>query len=119
MEEKLISLKTAKLAKEKGFDIECTFFFNAGSGWKLQEDNILRQCSDEAIIECPTQSLLQKWIRDIHEIDITVSLVGNGYGFYIHNKRQYTNKGESYGISGNTYEEALEQGLFQALNLIN
>ena len=61
---------------------------------------------------------IQKWLREIHSIDITIALIANGYGFYIHKNRDYTNDGDNYGVSGHTYEIALEKGLQEALKLI-
>ena len=62
MKEQFISYKTALLAQEKGFDIICGeesyFKNNASDGW------------DSERIEKPTQSLLQKWLRDKHKIFI-------------------------------------------------
>lgn len=130
MEDKLIEIETAKLAKEIGFDIMCHFFFNAGSRWKLQEDNILRQCSDEDIIECPTQSLLQRWLREVHNINVESNGLPNIGKYrclfipmYItpkdYRKTAYIGLNEYYGkINYNTYEEALEAGLQEALKLI-
>lgn len=121
MEDKLIDFETAKLVKEKGFNVKtrAKYILNIptqtmqlyphyGESFDVEDTDIL----------VPTQSLLQKWLREVHKIDITPSLVGNGYGFYIHKNRQYTNKGESYGFSGHTYELALEAGLQEALKLI-
>ena len=62
MEEQLIKFKTAKLAKEKGFDFRCNGFFNSGSGYKLQYDDLLRT-GDGVVIEAPTQSLLSTWLK--------------------------------------------------------
>jgi hypothetical protein len=59
MQEELITLETAKLAKEKGFD-----YFNGI--YKTQRS---------------TQSLLQKWLREIHKIDINLRVNQFGYGY--------------------------------------
>jgi hypothetical protein len=72
MKDELISFDTAILAKQKGFSLEQTHFFNAGSGWKLQSDYLIRTGSD-VFVECPTQSLLQRWLREKYLIYISVN----------------------------------------------
>lgn len=137
MEEQLISLETAKLAKEKGFNIPIYYHYSenpindlillaepddpqSGQGWVLENYNkkgyIFNKWS------APTQSLLQKWLRDNYTIHIAIyPLVNKGWcgdirefngSFYITN---ISNEFEAY----NTYEQALEEGLQEALKLIN
>lgn len=124
MEEQIVTFETAKLAYEKGFDEPCSRVFGLNSdvshnrGWSTKCTNDRIDFDVHQQISAPTQSLLQKWLREVHNIDITLALVANSYGFYIHNNRNYTNKGENYGISGNTYEQALEKGLQEGLKLI-
>lgn len=124
--EDLVSFEVAKLAKEKGFtlqtnpfglDLYLTKFYRPSTKTLLSYGRTGRSKLN-TLIYAPTQSLLQRWLREVHNIDITISLVANGYGFYIHKDRNYTNKGENYGISGITYEEALEVGLQEALKLL-
>ena len=122
MEEQLIIFETAKLAKEKGFDEPTKFLYSQWSRLMPEQTNASRNSSPsigDIYFNACTQSLLQKWLREVHKLDITVALVANGYGFYIHKDRNYTNDGDSYGVSGHTYEIALEEGLKQALKLIN
>ena len=106
MTDQLISFETAKLAKEKGFQ-ELTHKID----WVDNE----RYC-------IPTQSLLQKWLREKHDIHIIVKVFGNSKS----NLRTYATDIFLIGnklITGrrkveNTYEEALETALFEALKLI-
>lgn len=66
----------------------------------------------------PTQSLLQKWLRDIHFIDVepkAIRFVGDEKASYYNN---YINGSMVEMKKYNTYEEALEEGLYQALLLI-
>ena len=70
MEEQLISFETAKLAKEKGFNLE-TYI-------KLDEDNPKNLNSNYNPKEYQpwyldiSQSLLQKWLREVHNIHINI-----------------------------------------------
>lgn len=129
--EQLVSFEVAKLLKEKGFNEAYNYAYINGKK-KPQKlinkynytyyKNLLKQnprhVELKEIYISPSQSLAQKWLREVHNIDITVALVGNGYGFYIHKNRNYTNNGENYGVSGYTYELALEAGLKEGLRLI-
>lgn len=70
----------------------------------------------------PTQSLLQKWLREVHNISICIYPVLYEWEVSLHTcyrKRKltvYLNAETS--IHGKTYEEALEVGLQEALKLI-
>jgi len=103
MTEQLIEFETAKLAKEKGFDIPGISDYLI-SGYKCF---------------APTQSLLQKWLRDKHDIILLIDRhmdKGNLNYFYYPYVQGFFN-----GItlhSKKTYEHALEQGLIEALKLI-
>lgn len=124
MEEQLISFKTAKLAKEKGF-----YFLTLWSYWMDNKKLIITDMTPDYQFPeevekykkwerymAPTQSLLQKWLREECEIFVAVRIPENG-----------TYKYQSSVLSGpswynsdyyNTYEEALEAGLKEALKLI-
>lgn len=133
MEEQLVSLKTAKQAKKLGFKERCHYFYNEGSGWKLQEDPILRQ---DKIVEAPTQSYLQKWLREEKNILIEV-IFNDGLArklYEVAHKKPSSNFHWSIYTSINnpdfiynkfwsdvqfeTYEEALEQALQKALKMV-
>ena len=113
-EDDLVTYETALLAREKGFDIDC--------GWKLRklDDGTFTHtnCSDLGV-EQPTQSLLQKWLREVNKIMVTISDYNFGEGFHPSVCKKYDND-HFVGHFGrySTYEEALEIGLQEALKLI-
>lgn len=113
MEEQLVSLDTAKLAKEKGFEVL------VGEAFYKQEDGTYTEGLsnyDEPWyneIKRPTQSLLQKWLREIHKLKIYV--LPNA-GPLINMRDGVIFVGE---LAHDSYEEALEVGLKEALKLIN
>jgi hypothetical protein len=140
MQEQLITFETAKLAKEKGFNIctkkvfvetlehtlemgrggDCTFPYHAprvlDSG-KFEEYDIIH-CN------APTQSLLQKWLREVHNIHLNVEYYPDREtkkycitGDY-KTLNQWTWIDHEHDINFNTYEEALELGLKEGLELI-
>jgi hypothetical protein len=113
MTDQLISFETAKLAKEKSFNEDmchCGGF----------PDCI---CTDLR----PTQSLLQKWLREVHHYHVIAEPYPHSDGFLrwnclVNNLRKTTNNCFlNYAIMSpfkGTYEEALEIGLQEALKLI-
>jgi len=134
MEDKLIDYELAVLAKRKGFDIPVHAYYQYHSGtiyeritdhfvmYSILPDN----AKDD--IECflrPTQSLLQKWLRDKHKIDVEVHVYTRPH-YCVDIINQYS--GVEYVNNPNlivlfeehprafiTYEEALEEGLKQAI----
>lgn len=144
MEDKLISLMTAKLAKEVGFDIitkNWFYDFRAHSYEEYKEQSFF---SDKEIIEIkavcgketnnryynhveneyarPTQTLLQSWIRLIHGIAVVPTLdhdLNWIYKIISLNPCQILDgtivSEHSY---GSDYEICLEDGLFETLLII-
>lgn len=121
MKEQSITFETAKLAKEKGFkqrDIEVGFSYYKPDGEKLK----LREYGTEFIKYCTpfcTQSLLQKWLRESHQISIKID------DFYTDSKLKFDYNICKLGSQEDnpkglfeTYEKALEEALFEALKLI-
>jgi len=137
MYEQLVSFKTAKLAKEKGFDeYSCSWFENdesihfASEEEDLESDQVkyktFKKNYSDTIFLRPTQSLLQKWLREIYSIDITVIIrFADTYGIIVHQNRNLPRAFEeiitkvTYENHKNIYETSLESGLLCALELIN
>lgn len=115
-----INLETAKLAKEKGYDESCSSVFVDGNPKELggvQRKNSTYQNQ----ITRPTQSDLQKWLREVHDIHVnpnhsyTISLISLGYNLSVDSgKYKYSGKF----IYGDSYEEVLELGLQDGLKQI-
>jgi hypothetical protein len=116
MKEQLITFETAKLAKERGFDLDskgrknCMFFASNG-----------RLCDKvydfDNVCLAPTQSLLQKWLREVHKLYITTRpyKLTNRYQFFV----TITSEEDNFTFNKfDSYEEALEKGLEEALKLI-
>jgi hypothetical protein len=136
MREKLINFETAKLAKEKGFDWPCLCYRQKSA--VIGDETILEVMEGEEYYDwnsysqvpfysMPNQSLLQKWLRDTHKIDVNLRLNGFGHGFMysINSIRDCKNLVEVTTLYTNgavrvvPYEEALEKGLQEGLTLIN
>jgi hypothetical protein len=138
MKEQLITLDTAKLAKEKGFDANCENYWVETlehtlhiprSGEEVFPAHAPRVLSFTPTEKfhithglAPTQSLLQKWLREIHNIDVSAHIIrlDDRLNAFIYYPTILTpKKGTSWeNIWESNYEEALEKGLQEALKLI-
>ncbi len=124
MKEQLILFETAKLAKEKGFDEPSDTYVTKGDKYETEEGAFFK--NSYGFITAPTQFLLQKWLREEHNIYIEVGLNFNDKFHVAVYNRNYkevldTIKNKIFLDSSNdlkTYEEALEQGLIEALKLV-
>jgi|JFJP01.1.fsa_nt_gi predicted transcriptional regulator len=105
--EQFISANTTKLANEKGFNQP--------------------HCKCGGYPECictnlsTTQAILQRWLREVHNIQVmakSTTLNGDGkyrdYVVYANNLAINDARDEEF----QTYEDAMEFGLFYALNLV-
>lgn len=124
MKEELIQFETAKLARNKGYDEKSIYFFREDtklfSFFGCPTCNSNPGNTSDFVCSAPTQSLLQKWLREVHNIHIKIhhfteqpmddEIWKDCYQVFINDiaKHPYTK----------TYEKALEKGLFEALKLI-
>jgi hypothetical protein len=127
MYEELISLKTAKLAKEKEFNIPVLDCINENEEIGDKEDFVLFnynqflsvKWSTQNLYSCPSQGLLQRWLREKHELFVFVNYRSFGVeecnGWYYH-----IGKSPDHYSSDQfkTYEEAMEEGLIEGLKQI-
>jgi len=145
MEETYISFETAKLAKEKGFKEKVNYSFVDLSSFDSGIDRAQYMHSQNHNekghrYSCPSQSLLQKWLREEHEIIVfaqheTIDDAESAWTWAIkiyvqegvegtRKKKEYDFWKCHYSLSyenmmwWKTYEEALEDGLLKALKLI-
>lgn len=149
MEEQLISFEVAKLAKEKGFTHQTGTLHPNGSYYNfrgelngcclesLREMHIPKKDRMYSILPAPTQSLLQKWLREGHELIITINFetIDDSEKAYTYTIYEWLPEGknsckdiwdfyethESMTQSSGwfpTYEEALEEALKESLKLI-
>ena len=141
MEEQRVSFEVAKLAAQVGYDWSDKKIYNTiGQLWDAHYPTA-KNSDIESGMACvaPTQSLLQKWLRDIHDIKIFIDYqpIGSDDYEYCYKimyeegnaKRQYERTktieslndwGSGYNnvYPADTYEQVLEAALKKALELI-
>lgn len=120
MEETLVTIETAILAKEKGFNWICDNGWIKGMFTNGIDKLYHSECyfdNSGIHISAPTQSLLQKWLREEHYIHITITSISQESWQY-----HITKPGDTLDVNWNedyeSFEEALEDGLLEALKLI-
>ncbi|NCD06163.1 MAG: hypothetical protein EOL97_08595 [Spirochaetia bacterium] len=152
--EPLVTYETALLASKKGFSKNCNakwyfFIFNKNVFGRTEKsiddlellykeneiycttNHLGIKDTDISLMICaPTQSLLQKWLRDKYRIDIQITRNKPGYNEYrveiyqtFTNLNTYVYKQINEDNSNfckwfSNYEDALEEGLLEGLKLI-
>ncbi len=129
MKDTLITISTAKLAKEKGFNEVVDEIYDTYNSPPTLDYHIIYNANElkhsddnkNHFVSAPTQSLLQRWLREEHNIEVNVIHIGGG--------SCHEDTGEVYKLykcsifpnykqTKLSYEEALEQGLKEALKLL-
>lgn len=124
MTEELVTLETAKLLKEKGFNEYCKDIIKEDNNRIMQSVFRTNKNLPKLCYSRPTQSIAQKWLRDIQNIHICVYNCACGYGYEISKADNGTHitssvyEGPNDGGKWDVYEDALEAGLQEALKLI-
>ena len=130
MRDELVSFGTARLAKEKGFNIPQVkgYYTHGDIQLVLWVDSEDYNNQKDFLGYAPTQSLLAKWFREVHDIEIHISCVTQHnevkktcklvhYQYFVKSKSQYYFiRIENEGFK--TYELALEDALLESLKLI-
>lgn len=77
--EDYVSVETAKLLKEKGFDEECralyTFWFDEVEGPK--EDRVENWNIESKYFSAPTLQMTRKWLREKHHLHIEIRITNH------------------------------------------
>lgn len=142
MEDQIVSLETAMLLKDKGFNEPCRRFYEDnelhelnyyqgnGAGFVCNNSSIDdRLYCEEMQCTAPTQSLAQKWLREVHHITfnsnpysdnkeiiyvVTIKVISNKKHIDFNVMMNTSNKA----IMFKTYEDAIEAGLKYCLKSI-
>ena len=132
MKEQLINFETAKLAKEKGVKLDINGLYWEDGSYDSGENALVYE-EFQDVMSAPTQSLLQKWLREVHKINVESNYLPNVEKYRCLFIPMTLKKPSEYSTPGtaftsrfnylgkehyNTYEEALETGLQEGLKLI-
>lgn len=120
MKDQLISFETAKLANEKGFHAETgNAYFMVPNKGPVVAHKALAGTEFPQIADVHTQSLLQKWLREVHSLSVKIDdYITNSRVRYDYSVSDLGSQEDNPIGVFETYEEALEQGLQEALSLI-
>ena len=124
--EEICTYEVCKLAKEKGFNVQTFDWYDyTGNYHKGFIPHELHECPRYKEYYAPTQSLLQRWLREEKYLFANVGMAFNGYYYQVIRTDKFD---ECIGtqiiehFNGNkfdTYELALEDALKYALeNLV-
>ncbi len=127
-----VTYPTAKLAHQKGFTgLSRHAYFNGDKEkdfWEKEGTPVLSQRRSPAYnfpdrygyIPAPSQSGLQRWLREVHQLLVLVEWDTISFGYALYNLQAseaefHTVRYERWA----SYEEALEQALLSALSFIH
>lgn len=125
--DKCVSLETAKMLKEAGFNLECMSYYQHGIFYQYSVDRdriVLCDCNAAPAYmdqySAPTLATAQRWLQQVHYIEV--------YGcknFFPNEKETANTYGAFIGNIGvecialyPDYDSALEAGIQYALNII-
>jgi hypothetical protein len=119
--EQYITFETAKLAKEKGFNSpeNCDAYYNKKKHLHGKEYYFYKK-----FLQCPTQAVLARWLRELHNMCVEVYVTAYGFVWCISDTNGGTSRydsevtGPNDGGAWDTYEDAKENGLQEALKHI-
>lgn len=129
MKDDFVTLETAKALKDKGFDWKCnsiiTIVGTIRSYESPQDLSYLTEIEGKPYeFLLPSIDLAKKWFRETKNLHIEIYRSACGYGYAIVKADNGTwmeddnSKGPNDGGNWDTYEEALEAGIQEALKLI-
>jgi len=124
MKDELVTIETAKLAKEKGFNWgeKCYFDINPNSQAMCYSE------TNPSHFLMPNQSLLQRWLREVHGVQIEVipfyqDNICIGYNYCVHKTQEERIRYEldeltlPIHVDFTMYGDALEVALREALKI--
>lgn len=119
--EEICTYEVCKLAKEKGFNEKCYHYYQKGV---LESDGCFNRYNKgiDSICSAPTQSLLQRWLREEKGIHISVfpNMASSfEFDYIVYNKGdKFWNPIYTAHSDFATYELALEDALKYALKYV-
>lgn len=121
--EDYVSLEAAKLLKEKGFGMYRNVYTEKIQGSEREEwdEDECMYCTVYSVITYPKPTLYeaQKWLREKHNMEVSAAYCRNRISWYYWMGLLSCNDEEvNWGFNFQSYEEALNAGILEALKLI-
>ena len=129
LKDQFVTYEIALKLKELGFDEDCLGYYNSFN--KLEIDRYLHpmlkeysipnnnQFINTIIIACPLWQQVIDWFKERHDIHIYTDYYDNLYGFATKlNKEKLYNRYGSFEPGFNTYQEAREQAILKAIEIV-
>ena len=117
MKNQLISFETARLAKEKEFNVTCRSMYNKSGKSFYEKEGWYWGAPNQFV--APTQSLLQRWLREKHTLIVyCLPKITPTNDFVWYTNFNIKESKKSWANCYSTYEDALEVALLEALKLI-
>ena len=123
IEEQFVSFDTAKMLKEAGFDVPCHYSYDNVGGFRWFK---IGGSTPKGWVPCPTQALAARWFREVHHLNVYACFDyvcfddGERKWFFMRENTMINDYTSVYCsiISYDSYEQALEAGLQEAIKLI-
>lgn len=129
MEKEFVTYEIALKLQELGFDEPCFAHYISNQGWKIdcKEGSFYYKGSpsnskDEYSILAPLWQQVLDWFRYAHKTDIGIYpcfVYNNHYNYEIIINRDFDNALLGNNSKKLSYEEAREQGILKAIDIIN
>lgn len=124
--EDYVSLEVAKLLKEKGFNYEVLSYYDLISEeymFDLYPKEYNFTYRDKTKISRSTLYEAQKWLREVHNIHVMIGVDDLDWRYQLYDCSEDGRMEETNHFSGSvacqkSYEESLNNGIFDALQLI-
>ena len=115
--EEICTYEVCKLAKKKGFDVPTHYAYNDNCRKAMYMELCLnRNTKDNRSISAPTQSLLQRWLREEKNIDIAIVPLFTGvYSYIVYNIHCRDNRVVNTNAGYANFPLALDDALKNAL----
>ena len=120
MELQIVNKEIAIQLKELGFDWEVNAYYKEELYEQVKNELYKDCCSNNFSqyiddISAPTQALVCKWLRDVHNINISIISISTKELQYYYDIIQLN---VSHDIPYNTYELAEEAGILKAIEIL-
>lgn len=116
MELKIVEFFAAKMLKNHGFQEECNYAYKTNN--TLISDKKKNHNKETNKFSAPTQALVCKWLREKHNIFLSITFEMDTWELYINNginKTSFSPEETTY----SSYEEAERIGIQQGIKLLN